>query len=102
MESTLIFLLKTIGLGLLTGFVFGVLFKKVSKMILFFIALIVVLVQVLGFNDILNIDWLSLKNNGQEIVEKSMSVGAARFKLFLTNAPFVLGLIVGFIFGLKR
>lgn len=102
MQEAIIFLLKTTGLGIVTGFVFGYLFKKVSKIILFLAAVVVVLVFVLGHNEILDIDWLSLKEQGKEFFDEYLHRYSQRFRVFLRNMPFTFGLIVGAVIGLKK
>lgn len=102
MQEAILFLLKTIGLGIITGFVFGYLFKKVSKIILFLAAVIVVLVFVLGHNEILDIDWLKLIDKGRDFFEQYFYNYQDRFRLLLRNLPFTIGLIIGLIIGLKK
>ncbi len=102
MQEAIIFLLKTAGLGFVTGFVFGYLFKKVSKIILFLAAVAVVLVFVLGHNEILDIDWLALKEKGKEFFDEYFHRYSDRFRVFLRNVPFTVGLIIGALIGLKK
>jgi uncharacterized membrane protein (Fun14 family) len=102
MDKTLIFLLKTLGLGLLTGFLFGYLFKKVTKIVIILLALIVVLVVVLGHNEILEIDWLSIKDKGIALFDRYANQYDERIQIFLRNAPFTIGLIVGGLIGFNK
>lgn len=97
-----VLLLKTVGLGLLTGFVFGFLFKKVAKVVLFLIALVVVLVVVLGHNEILEIDWLSTAETYQDIFQERFDDYSQRLQILMRNAPFAIGVIVGALIGLKK
>ncbi len=102
MNEILSFLLKTVGLGLLTGFVFGYLFKKIAKIVLFLSALVVVLVVVLGHNEILKIDWLAIKERYQEFFDPFFQNYSDRLRVFMRNTPFTIGLILGVIVGLKK
>jgi len=102
MNEAFLFFLQTLGLGLLTGFVFGYLFKKISKIILFIAAIIIILVVVLGHNEILQIDWLSIKNKGINLFSDYLNVYNERLRIFLQNVPFTIGLIVGGLIGLKK
>ncbi len=103
-------LLKTVGLGLLTGFVFGYLFKKVTKIIFFLIAIAVVLVFILGHNEILDIDWLATKDSFQHVfdryigdeVENQVQQYSERMKVILSNLPFTISLIIGVFVGLSK
>ena len=98
----IIFLLKTLGLGLLTGFLIGYFFKKISKLLILFLAIGVVAVFVLGHNEILEIDWLAVKDSGQELFSKLATNYGDRIEVFLRNLPFVIGLIIGGIIGLNK
>jgi len=102
MNDVIITLLKTAGLGLLTGFVFGFLFKKIAKIVLFLVALVVVLVVVLGHNEILQIDWLSTKEQFQAFFDNHFEQYSERMRIFMQNTPFVIGLIIGGLVGLKK
>jgi uncharacterized membrane protein (Fun14 family) len=101
MNEVLLFLLKTLLLGLVTGFVAGYLFKKISKAVVIIAAIIVVAIFVLGHNELLNIDWLSVKETGNELYLQIFKKYEARLILFFRNIPFVLGFIIGSILGLK-
>jgi uncharacterized membrane protein (Fun14 family) len=102
MDETIIFFLKTLGLGLLTGFIFGYLFKKVTKIVIFLIALAVILVVVLGHNEILEIDWLSINDKGLELFDQYADEHGEHIKIFLHNAPFTIGLIIRGLIGLNK
>ncbi len=102
MEETLTFLFQTLGLGLLTGFVFGFLFKKVAKIVLFLVAVVVVVVIVFGHNEILDIDWLSTKERYQGLFSQYFNHYSDRLKMFMINTPFFIGLIIGGLVGLKK
>ncbi len=102
MNELVITLLKTAGLGLLTGFVFGFLFKKITKIVLFLVALLVVLVVVLGHNEILQIDWLSSKDQFQAFFDNHFEHYSERMRMFMQNTPFSVGLIIGGLVGLKN
>ena len=48
--DAIIFILKLVGIGLLTGVLLGFIFKKVSKMLVFIIAAVFILVQLAVYN----------------------------------------------------
>jgi uncharacterized membrane protein (Fun14 family) len=102
MDNVLMFLLKTVGLGLITGFVFGFLFKRISKIVLFIVAVIVVVVFVLGHNEVLDIAWLSIKDYAPTVRDYLTENYEDRVLVFLQNTPFTLGVIVGVLYGLKK
>jgi uncharacterized membrane protein (Fun14 family) len=102
MNEPITFLLKTVGLGILTGFVFGYLFKKVSKIVLFIAAIIVVLIFVFGHNELLDINWLSIKDQALEFFSKHFDNYSDRLRILLTNLPFIIGLVIGGLIGLKK
>lgn len=87
MNETILFLLKTLGLGLLTGFVIGFLFKKISKILILIIAVGIVAVFVLGHNEILDIDWLAIKESGQQLFSGLIDKYGERVEVFLRNIP---------------
>lgn len=102
MNEALTFLLQTLGLGLLTGFLLGYLFKKVTKVLIFLAGLVIVVVFVFGHNEILEIDWLSTKDRFHGLFDEYFDQYSDRLKNFLRNAPFLIGLIVGGLFGLVK
>ncbi|MFW5982865.1 MAG: FUN14 domain-containing protein [bacterium] len=102
MNEAVLFLLKTLGLGLLTGFLIGYLFKKISKLLILILAIGVVAVFLLGHNEILEINWLAIKESGQDFFSGMVDKYGDRIEVFLRNLPFVIGLIVGGLIGLNK
>jgi uncharacterized membrane protein (Fun14 family) len=100
------FLLKTIGIGLVAGLVVGFLSKKVSKLIIFFAILIVVLLQVAAYKGYISIDWLSWKDTAVDVVKntvKNTEIPTDSIKnILMKNIPFSIAAIIGFIFGFKK
>ena len=78
MSDPIVFLIKTLGLGLLTGYVLGYLFKKTAKILIFLLALFVVIVFVLGHNEIMDIEWLAVKSMYQTSIEPYVEQYSAR------------------------
>ena len=102
MNESLSFLLKTLGIGLLVGLSIGYLFKKISKIVLFVAAVIVILVFVFGHNEIITTNWLSVKDQAIEVMNRHSDNISGRATVLLTNLPFSFGLIVGGWMGLKK
>ncbi len=100
------FILKTVVIGLVAGLVVGFLSKKVSKLIIFFALLIVVVLQVAAYKGYINIDWLSWKDTAVDVVKntvKNANVSTDSIKdIFMKNVPFSIAAIIGFIFGFKK
>jgi uncharacterized membrane protein (Fun14 family) len=100
------FLLKTIGIGLVAGLVVGFLSKKVSKLIIFFAILIVVLLQIAAYKGYISIDWLSWKDTAVDVVKntvKNTEIPTDSIKnILMKNIPFSIAAIIGFIFGFKK
>ncbi len=100
------FILKTIVIGLITGAVVGFLSKKVSKLIIFFALLIVVVLQVAAYKGYITIDWLSWKDTAVDVVKNSVKkaeIPTDSIKdIFMKNIPFSIAAIIGFIFGFKK
>jgi uncharacterized membrane protein (Fun14 family) len=98
----IIFILKSAGIGLLSGIAVGFISKKISKIMVFFIALAFILVQVAIYNGYIQIDWLSWKDTAIDIV-KNTKLPTSSFKdIVLRNIPFSIAAIIGFIFGFKK
>lgn len=68
----------------------------------FIIALIIVLVVVLGHNEIMEIEWLAAKTIYQNSIEPGLQQYSERLNVFFRNMPFTIGFIVGSLYGLKR
>lgn len=102
MPSTVVFLLKTLGLGILIGFVLGYLFKKVSKIVILLLAIAVILVVVFGHNDILKIDWLSIKDQSFDVFNNYFKGYNEKLMVLLRNIPFAIGFVIGGVVGLKK
>ncbi len=95
------FLLKSLGMGLLIGFVLGFLFKKVSKIAIFLIAVLLIGLVLLGQNEIINIGWLTLKEQSNVLMEQAGQYRGSVNMIF-RNVPFAIGIIMGALFGLKK
>ncbi|MBN2570585.1 MAG: FUN14 domain-containing protein [Ignavibacteriales bacterium] len=102
MEGELLFYLKTAGFGLLTGFVIGYLFKKVAKFAILVIAIILIGSQLMLFNGLFDIDWLTIETTAKDIITEQGWTFESVKQIFLSNLPFGIGAIIGFLFGLKK
>lgn len=100
--DTLIFILKIVGLGLLTGVIIGLIFKKVSKLLVFTIAIVLILAQLAVYNGYFQIDWLFWKDTAVEVVKNSQIPSSSIKEIAMRNLPFSIGAIIGFIFGFSK
>lgn len=98
----ILFFLKASGIGLLAGIVVGFISKKVSKILVFFIALVFILVQVAVYNGYIEVDWLSWKDTAVEIAKQTKLPTSSIKEIILRNIPFSIAAIVGFLFGFKK
>lgn len=100
--DAIIFALKSGGIGLLSGIAIGFISKKVSKVIVFMIAVAFILIQVAIYNGYLNIDWLTWKETAVEMVKQTKIPTASLQSIIMRNIPFSVAAIIGFIFGFKK
>lgn len=98
----ILFALKSGGIGLLSGVAVGFISKKISKIMVFFIALAFILLQVAIYNGYINIDWLSWKDTAVEVVKQTKLPTASIQDIVLRNIPFSIAALVGFLFGFKK
>ena len=102
MIEGIIFTLKSGGIGLLSGVALGFISKKISKIFVFFLALMFILIQVAIYNGYIQIDWLSWKDTAVEVVKQTKLPTASIQDIILRNIPFSIAALVGFIFGFKK
>ena len=98
----LIFALKSGGIGLLSGIVIGFISKKISKVMVFMIALAFVLLQIAIYNGYIQVDWLSWKDTAVAVVKQTKLPTASLQNIIMRNIPFSIAAIIGFIFGFKK
>lgn len=102
MLEGLLFALKSGGIGLLSGVAVGFISKKVSKIMVFFLAVAFILVQVAIYNGYIEIDWLSWKDTAVDVVKNTKLPTSSIKDIILRNIPFSVAALVGFIFGFKK
>jgi uncharacterized membrane protein (Fun14 family) len=102
MLEPILFALKSGGIGLLSGIAVGFISKKVSKIIVFFLAVGFILLQLAIYNGYIHIDWLTWKDKAVDVVQKADLTTGSIKEIILRNIPFSIGAIVGFIFGFKK
>lgn len=100
--EVILFALKSGGIGLLSGVSVGFISKKVSKIMVFFIALAFILLQIAIYNGYINIDWLSWKDTAVEVVKQTKLPTASIKDIILRNIPFSIAALIGFVFGFKK
>jgi len=100
--DAIIFALKSGGIGLLSGIAVGFISKKVSKIMVFMIALAFILIQVAIYNGYISVDWLSWKDTAVEMAKRTKIPTASIQNIIMRNIPFSVAAIIGFIFGFKK
>ncbi|MCW8850009.1 MAG: FUN14 domain-containing protein [Melioribacteraceae bacterium] len=100
--DAIIFALKSGGIGLLSGIAVGFISKKVSKIMVFMIALAFILIQVAIYNGYISVDWLSWKDTAVEMAKRTKLPTASIQNIIMRNIPFSVAAIIGFIFGFKK
>ena len=101
-ENVLPFILKSAGIGFIIGFIIGIAFKKLSKFIVIVIGVLIIFLQILVYNNIIEIDWLSLKEHSENVSNQFNTSKEFLRNISITNLPFSTTSIIGFIFGVKK
>lgn len=96
------FILKSAGIGLVSGLAVGFISKKISKLIVFFIALAFILLQVAVYNGYIQVDWLYWKDTALNFIDKTEIPATSLKEIVLRNLPFSISALVGFIYGFKK
>ena len=99
--DAVLFAIKSGAIGLISGVAVGFISKKVSKILVFFLALAFILIQVAIYNGYLQIDWLSWKDTAVEVVKQTNIPTSSMIDIILRNLPFSIAALIGFIFGFK-
>lgn len=97
--DTLIFIGKTAMIGLITGAIVGYLSKKISKLALFVIIMVFVLLQVVVYNGYIQIDWLYWKDTAVQVISNTELPSFSFKEIALRNLPFSIAGVIGFIWG---
>lgn len=100
--ETILFILKSGGIGLISGIAIGFISKKISKIAVFLLALAFILIQVAVYNGYIEIDWLSWKDTAIETVKQTKLPTISLKNIILRNIPFSIAAISGFILGFKK
>jgi len=80
----------------------GFISKKISKILVFFIAIAFILLQVAIYNGHINVDWLSWKDTALEVVKQTNIPTTSIKDIILRNIPFSVAALIGFVFGFKK
>jgi uncharacterized membrane protein (Fun14 family) len=100
--DAIIFILKLVAIGLLTGVLLGFIVKKVSKMLVLIVAAVLILVQLAVYNGYIQVDWLYWKDTAVEAVKHTKIPSVSIKEIAMRNLPFSIGAIIGFIFGFSK
>lgn len=101
-EDMLPFYLKTGLFGLLTGFTIGFALKKISKVAVFILGLILIVVQIMVYNGYIQVDWLQVQDITQGYIGDNDISGDKVKGILMINLPFTATALIGFLFGFKK
>lgn len=102
MEEFVPFALKTVTFGLITGFAMGFALKKLSKLLVFVLGLLLIGIQVLAYNGVIDIDWLSLETSANSVLDQKEEIWETIKNILMINLPFATTALAGFVIGLKK
>ncbi len=102
MSDVLTFILKSGGIGLISGIAVGFVSKKVSKIVVFLLAVFFIAIQFSIYNGYIEVDWLSWKDTALDAVKNTELPTDSIMNVFLRNIPFSIAAIIGFVFGFKK
>lgn len=88
--------------GGVVGLAVGYTTKKIGKIVLLGIGLIVILLQVLAYSELIQIDWGAVQNAATDAWETPDGTLADRgWEVVTNNLPFGGGFVAGFALGFK-
>lgn len=95
--------LGQISFGGLTGFATGYAMKKIGKVALFIFGTIFVLLQVLAYTGVIEINWLRIQQFAEPALQRPALESALNsvIGVLTNNLPFAGSFIPGFLLGLK-
>lgn len=91
-------ILVVIGYGILGGLVSGYVFKRIAKLLVVFIALLLLASNYFGYIGPLGTLKVALTNYFMEQTD----IGGTLLAGILINIPFTIGFLIGFIIGIKK
>jgi len=91
-----------LGFGGVVGLAVGYAAKKIGKLVLLALGAVVILLQVLVYADLIDIDWSAVRGVAQNTWETSNGTLADRaWEIVSHNLPFGGGFVAGFALGFK-
>ena len=96
--------IQQISFGFVAGFVVGYAFKKVGKMLAIALGLIFILLQVLAYYGFITINWATVQDRVNPILEQESlkSIWQNILAILTYNISFAAAFIPAFIIGLKK
>ena len=101
-NELILYYLQTAGFGFVTGFAMGYAFKKISKFMIFLIGLILIILQILVYNGIININWELVETIIKPLYSENSTLIENIKNILLVNVPFAGAGGVGFFLGLRK
>jgi uncharacterized membrane protein (Fun14 family) len=104
-EAYLLFLLKTVAIGLALGVVAGFLVKKIAKIIVIVAVVVIAALLLLVYNGAIAVEGLSFADGARRLIERDIeaeSAGEALLRIVKINLPFSLAVAAGFFVGATR
>jgi len=95
--------LASLGFGGAAGLVVGYAAKKVTKVVAVVLGLLFILLQVLVYNELITVNWGSVKDTVQHVWTDPHGVTLAErlWGILSANLPFGGGFVTGFALGFK-
>ncbi len=95
--------LGQLSFGGLTGFATGFAMKKIGKIALFIFGIIFIMLQVLAYTGVIEINWLRIQQFAEPALQRPALENALNgiMGVLTNNLPFAGSFIPGFLLGLK-
>ena len=92
-------IISIIGYGALGGLVAGYAFKRIAKLIVVLIALLIFVVNYLGYTELFGINY---QIASEYIIKQTGPLSSSILTTVVVNIPLSTGFLLGFIIGIKK
>lgn len=95
--------LAALGFGGVAGLVVGYAAKKVTKVVAVILGLVFILLQILVYNELINVNWGAVQHTAQQVWTDPHGVTLADrvWAIMTANLPFGGAFVTGFALGFK-
>ena len=95
--------LGQVSFGALAGFATGYALKKVGRVALVIFGLIFIVVQVLAYYGVVQVDWLRIQSYADPLLKRESLQGFfnSLVAILTNNVPFAAAFVPGFLLGLR-